>query len=695
MYSKSPFERRALASLRAFCVLVALSLIAVPALVSCSSEPEEEPKKASSSRKKKSSKKKSGSSSSRKKKESKSRDSNELAIQETVEQLVARAKKIGASKAFADDYRAARKQQTRGENYLDEDETKKARTAFERAERDLERLLKDYADYEKKLKSAKALIAKIEEEKTKAEEAGAPETAEVDYEDAVSTFEAAQKELADATPETIEEIESELENAKMLFADAVEFAGEAAKTKKRALAEQATMTLYKKQAEDSGANSKALSDWLAAGQVERDAASHFEEGNFDAAVTTYQQAAAAYIRALENTVSKAEMAAFMAQAAKERERMLEHEKEMEKQRLASAEKIATEKASAIAKLGGRPGSGTYVPPAGGSSGDIEADMRRQAAAAQMTTLAGEFEATRYPQELDAEDEEFLREHYQLLSKELHYDPDSGIAFIDYTNGGRMLADLGSHRLTKRVIKNLRDKKYLQFQNPLTPDAGESQSFQGNTKGVFYIPVPFKYRVRVEWDMAIQTMDANGSFNCIVMYDPEKRNSYMTEWIHWRYSVGGGRPKSLLEFDEFKGRSANYWFNKTKDVKMLVEYAMPGAAIDNPDPTIEDLMSSAKMTCVYDRGFDEKKNEYVSEKPFQTGGLVGFKWSRSKFTFKGLRIAGILDKPTAVKMLRRQTGKKKTGSTITGKKSGEKDPEDSGDGDGEKKPITDPKEGFGF
>ena len=107
-------------------------------------------------------------------------------------------------------------------------------------------------------------------------------------------------------------------------------------------------------------------------------------------------------------------------------------------------------------------------------------------------------------------------------------------------------------------------------------------------------------------------------------------------------------------------SANYWFDKTRDIGMVVEFDAPGEDLGTDEPTEEQLTDNAKMTVIYDTKTDPIENTFKSSGPITFSGFVGFKWHRVKFTVKRLKISGILDKETAVSMLRAITGIKKKG-----------------------------------
>ena len=202
------------------------------------------------------------------------------------------------------------------------------------------------------------------------------------------------------------------------------------------------------------------------------------------------------------------------------------------------------------------------------------------------------------------------------------------------------------------VTTLHRKKYISFINTFMEGADDAQSFMANTRGTFIIPIPFKYRAKVEWDMSIQTMDANGTFNTIMMYDPKKQSQYMTNWIHWQSSTRGAEPKTLRAVPGKYSGSANYWFDKTRDIGMSVEFKSPGEDLETDEPTEDELTKTATMTMLYDTKVDPLRNTFESKSTITHSGYVGFKWNRVKFTVKRLKISGILDKELAVAQLKK-------------------------------------------
>ena len=256
----------------------------------------------------------------------------------------------------------------------------------------------------------------------------------------------------------------------------------------------------------------------------------------------------------------------------------------------------------------------------------------------------------YTQNLVPEDEELLRDNYRKLAPSLTYDPETGMASLDYTNGRRLHAEFGD------VVTNLRRKRYITFIDPIVREGQRDLSFAANTAGTFIIPIPFKYLVRVEWDMSIQSLDVNGKFNCIVMYD-RKKSHYLTDWVHWGSSQRGTAPKWVkMHPDKKLRRNADWWFDKTRDVGMIVEFKMPGGDLAG---TTEEITSTATMSCTYDAKLDPAVNTFVSKNPITDSGYIGFKWHRVKFKVKNLKISGILDKQLAVAQLKKLMGIKST------------------------------------
>ena len=643
--------------------LLSLSLLAGPmVLVSCGgSDPEPEPERTSSKRKKRSSSSKK-SSSSRKKSSSSKRSSSSKSssrrgssdLEDEVAALLGEARSSGASTAFASAYRKAKKYYDDARNMDDES---RAEARYKRAKSGLAELLEEYEDLKKKKGELDKLAKEAEEAKTAAEEAGAEKLAPDDYKDAVDLLAEAKEAASEASSASdVKQVADDYKTAAELFADAIDLAKRNAAQSERAQAELTAMQRYKDQAKQQGADVKAITDWAQAERSERQATADLDAGRFQAAINSYQQATQSYIRALQSTVSAEKMAELVKKNQAETKAFLEQQRLLEEKRIAADKEteLAKAKAKQLALEAQRRAAqgGSGVVPLG-SGGNIGGGFNEQFASQNLSAAANYLNASLYRQELDEEDEEFLNEHYKKLASTLQYDPETGVAFMDLRSGANMRKDF------KDMVGSLHRKKYISFINTFIEGSEEAQSFMGNTRGTFLLPIPFKYRAKVEWDMSIQTMDSNGTFNVIMMYD-KRKSHYLTNWIHWQSSTRGATPKTVRAVPGKYSGSANYWFDKTRDIGMVVEFNAPGVDLGTDEPTEEQLTDNAKMTVIYDTKTDPIENTFTSSGPITTGGYIGFKWNRVKFTVKRLKISGILDKEAAVAQLRKITRIKKKG-----------------------------------
>jgi hypothetical protein len=177
------------------------------------------------------------------------------------------------------------------------------------------------------------------------------------------------------------------------------------------------------------------------------------------------------------------------------------------------------------------------------------------------------------------------------------------------------------------------------------------SFSGNTQGTIAFPVPFRYYVRVEYDMWVDTMKSVSSFSNILMYDHKKGTGHMTDWAKLG-SMSGGQFKFLKPCpkDEYNG-SADMWHLKYRGVPYLLEYKWL--------PEKEGKKATGQFKFDLDVGQAEGAQNQIATARY-TRGKVGFQWGASKFRIRNLVITGILDKEAAVARLRELTGIKKSG-----------------------------------
>lgn len=576
----------------------------------------------------------------------------------TANKLRRQASKLGAksSRAYKNAYRALKA----GRKLKDDGDNAAAGKKFDAAEEAFEKLVQKY----KVIKKQREGLAKLEElciaAKTKADSLEAKTLASEAYEAANEILvEAMQASESANSQQAIEEAEGLLEEAAEEFGRVSEVAAANSNLRTQVLAELDDVKKYKAQALEAGADKTAITEWAQAEQHLRKATVDIEKGLFDEAINGAQQASAGFISALESIRAKAESERRQEEYNQQEQERIAREAELEEKRLTQERELL-----AARRTQSRP----TVDPYGGSN-----ISQGSIASAALSALATEWDAEWYTQELSTEDEEYLQENWQKLSKALTYDPQTGVAQIDYVSGNRMLTDMLQQ--SPKLVRSLRSKKFLSFKDFIAgggADGDEILSFQANTRGAFTIRVPFKYRVRVEFNLSIQVMDPAGKFSVLMMYDPRKKSHYVGEWLNWKVAPRGRSPKMLKPIpDREKQRSPNYWFDKTRTegVPLRYEFAMPG--IEPEEPDMENITETAKLTCIYDLGIDESPNEYISKDPLQSGGFVGFSWNRAKFQVKKLRISGLLDKQLAVDLLRSKDGTAKKRTKKRGKKKTKK------------------------
>jgi chemotaxis protein histidine kinase CheA len=521
------------------------------------------------------------------------------------------------------------------------EQLEKATTALEADAKKGERLLKSLvaklkatsAEQKKAvdaLKKAEPARKAADEAKKKADVARAAQNAADEYKLAAEAYKKATEAAKVYTVASATAATEHFNAAKEHFEQAAGSAGENAKVKAQAEAEKANMLAMKEKAKAKGAEEKALDAWNRAGTMEREAETFLTSGDFHSAKANFTQAAALYVDALGLVSSEEEQAAAAA--------------------------------AALAQAQSAPAPGTGTPPEGGEEvpppppvapGPSPAGGPGIAVAPPPTSLSlpEGFDPQQYPQELDAEDEEFLLENYRKLSNAgvIEYDPATGMVQLDYQEGRACQKDLDVTRVPK--------KEYITYKPPdMTNDRNLDPadrkkyapfSFQGNTQGVVSFPVPFRYYVRVEWYMQILTMDNNATFNVYTMYNPKRSTGYMTNWVGVGTTKGAPPPRNTPP--TFL-RPANEWFNKQKQIPMVVEYRMPDPAKAEAGP-----LKSGLLTNIYNNDDSEAEGDgrYTTKlsSAQYTRGLVGFGWSRAKFSVVELKISGILDKEAAVEILR--------------------------------------------
>ena len=620
-------RRRLVALFLGLCSLGVFSILAP----SCSSE-EDTPKK--------SAKKKSGGSS----------DAALEDLRSEIKKLGAAAKKVKVSIYDKKNWDRAKKALAAAKKDPDT-----AVTNFKRARSALKKGVANAKKARKDLASVKKLFEEVEELRDQLEADGAEENAKDLVSEGDKLLDQAIEALDEPSATTARTAGTALAQAKAIFEDAARVAVENKAFREQATAAKASIEPIKQQGLAKQADSKALGTWSQAEQQLAAADRMMATADLQSALQSYQAAKQTYIRALEEVVTAEERAEQLAQNVAEQEkyqqRMREDEEARRKQQYEIERLKAEEKRKGLEALGGRRG--------GVAMGD-------SFGANEKPRLPAGVDPAHYEQNLDEEDEAFLAEHIDKLSKVISYDPETGAIALNYRRGPDLRKDLGLERKSYMNAESLRAKKYLSFKNEFMEDTsrditdpnapkdmeqGPSRfTFECNTQGSFFLPVPFRWITNVTYAMQILTMDGNGSFNVLMMANPGRKDGYITDFVHLG-KLSNGRQLPLKRMGgEFKG-SANYWFEKKRAVWMVNEYMRPDPENPEGGPS-----KSGVMSVTYDAQEDATINK-VPVKSFDRG-YVGFRWFRVKAEVRKLYVTGILDKEEAVKVLRKRLKIKK-------------------------------------
>ena len=175
------------------------------------------------------------------------------------------------------------------------------------------------------------------------------------------------------------------------------------------------------------------------------------------------------------------------------------------------------------------------------------------------------------------------------------------------------------------------------------------SLRGNTRGMVVFPVPFRYRLRLNFGMRIGTITKKGVFGVVLNFDERKGRYARTEFLD--LGVYTSSPKMKRAKGGRDSSKANTWHTKLRQVPWVVEYSMP-----NPKKPKKGPAGSALLSTTFDAGGDEElTNRLGLPGTSFNRGLIGFHWTTAKFQLLNLKICGILDKELAVKMLRKKLG----------------------------------------
>ncbi|HVR73803.1 MAG TPA: hypothetical protein VMT52_05700 [Planctomycetota bacterium] len=539
-------------------------------------------------------------------------------IAEEVEANREKAKKLGAEQSFSDTVAVIDRFIASAEDSEGEASTKKYKQANSR----LKRLIDDQLKLNEDVKKLAPVLAGVEAAKKQAEAAKAAENSPVLYKEGQDLHKKATDALTKPTPESVHLASRSLLQAKDRFDQAAISAADSILYRKGAEEEKAAMLKYKEMAQAKQADEKAAADWLQARQAEREADRYFALAEFQTATEIYRQATRQFQGAVQAVQSDEENRLMM--------------EKMEAEAVASAaqqERFASSQAAEADPVPFEPrGTPVAVP--------IQTPVPQAAPLLGGGAPIPEgFDPEVFKQDLDAEDEAFLTEHYRKLTPSgiIQYDVSTGAVSLDYTLGKDVKADALLPGMQKAWINFKPLFAPSRNQTPEEQRENAAYSFEGNTQGLMIFPVPLRFFARIEWDMGIGTMDNSASFNVLSMYDMKKKGAFMTDWLRIGIMRAGLPRLSSKGLDPQFLKPANEWFLKTRDIPMKVEYQM------------SDL-KTGKFTVTYDVDGDDEVKQSITGTNY-TRGYIAFKWSRVKFRVVALRISGILDKEEAVAKLR--------------------------------------------
>lgn len=535
-----------------------------------------------------------------------------------VEGLLEEAKKLGAEKSQGEALAATQKVIASAEEAEGEASKKKYKQARTR----LKRILDEQLKINESIKKLATTQAEVDAAKKKADAAKAAENSPLLYKEGQDLHKKANDAFAKRTMESVELASRSYLQAKDRFEQAALAAADNITYRKGAEDEKKEMLKYKEMARAKQADEKAATDWLQANQAEREADRYFVNAEFQTAIEIFRQATRQYQGAVQALQSDEENRLMMEKMA--------------------AEALASATQGRPASPGGEteaepdplPSRGTPVPV------PIPTPVPQVTALGGGAPVPGGFNPDVFKQDLDAEDEAFLTEHYRKLTPSgiIQYDVSTGAVSLDYALGKDVKTDALLPGMQKAWISFKPMFAPTKNQTPEQQRENSAFSFEGNTQGTVIFPVPFRFFSRVEWDMQIGTMDNNATFNVLLMFDTKKKGAYMTDWLRTGIMRAGLPNLGSRGLDPQYLKPANEWFLKTRDIPMLVDYQM------------SDL-KTGKFTVTYDVGGDEEITQSVAGTNY-TRGYIAFKWSRVKFKVVGLHMSGILDKEAAVAQLRK-------------------------------------------
>lgn len=586
-------------------------------------------------------------------------------LQDEVDDLLTEAQKSGMKKVDPTGFSRIEKRISDAEAAYDAGEETSAKTKLVLAKNALESFLEERDRALKAVEDLAELREKVDAAKKKAEETEASVYAVNLYKQATEAYDEAQTALKEAlSVDDVAMAERNLQQAEVVFGQAAMMAAENKALRGQAEEAKKQLAEWKKRAEDMGAKEKAAPQWLDASTAESNADAVFARGEFQMALNAYQDALRRYGDVIATIQQQEQMAKAMEDTRKAHEAYAAQQAAEAGGQQPGAEAAMVDPSDPVAP----PPGGLVTDPAEAMKGLDMTPGGPETATPQLSsiTVVDGFDPTQYPQEIDADDEAFLQLHYKKLtdSGKLEYDPMSGAATIDYTAVDDVKQDL-----IKASPASIVEYKHPFQQQPTVGLPGQPVprqraqtpfSFAGNTQGFVLFPIPFKYYVRMEYYLDVLTMDMKGTFAATVMYDASKRAGFAAQWLSIGVMQGatpkvGGAPPPYNQV-------ADRWFDKTRPIPMKVEFQMPdprkgGAAL-----------RSGLFTVTYDVGADKEAVNAVSSKKY-TEGMVGFHWSRTKFEVKNLVITGILDKETAVTILRKKLNMPKEKTSTSSRATG--------------------------
>ncbi|MBN1442674.1 MAG: hypothetical protein JXA90_08195 [Planctomycetes bacterium] len=585
-------------------------------------------------------------------------------VRERATAALAEAEEIGAADLYPEDFSKAEDKISVGQQYLLDGDVEKANREFRLAASALGRLVADAKELKEALQGAEAAQKNAEEARVKATEAKAEENAKVQFQEAVKAFDQGVASLQKKELRAAQSARSYFNQAALQFSDAAEVAGQNAKYREMAALAKEAMEKWKAKALEKKADETAMTEWQYAERSERQGLLAFGDGDFQQAAQQFDSAASQYTRALKMVADQEEM-----------NRLLEEQRKRDEALLAAQKQ----------ESGAVPGGFIPPPPPSGGALPLPPDSPTSPVPPPVIPPSGllptpgvvsrancfQFNPGDFPNEIDDEDELFLQEHIlKLSSVATTYDPQTGLVMLDYSSGRRVKDDLD-------ISKTPNPKVYIGFEDPFTRGVSDADvpeeamvSFNGNTQGFVFFHVPFIYKLRITWNFNIAVMKGTGTFGCMFCLDPKKQSYWGTDFINI-IRVSGGTPRGTKTYPDPKlQKNANYWHDKTRTVPWVVEFQMP-----DPDKASKGPTGSALITATYDAGGSDEATNKLSMQKTNPSGVVGFYWKDTKFTIRGLKICGILDKKKAVAMLREKLGIPKGSETPA---SDEPEPGDPGE-----------------